>query len=221
MTSAGMVINPWPLLRNDASDGGRQGLHLVVHGRSGGVVPECLASLPDLLAQRRSAPVQLEVLTAEQPVSALPQSSWIVPLLLLPGAHARTDVPAIRNRLRGAGASVRLLPFLGSWTTWWNAVLSALPSSERADAVLVHHPLRPGVADRFLAMLASRLALPLVPFDAWPEFQQRHPRARPLPLTLAPNRMTDALSEAGGGLPPLLEHPPTRQALIDLLVSLP
>jgi hypothetical protein len=28
------------------------------------------------------------------------------------------------------------------------------------------------------------------------------------------------LSEAGG-LPPLLEHPPTRQALIDLLVSLP
>ena len=61
---------------------------------------------------------------------------------------------------------------------------------------------------------------PLVPFDAWPEFQQRHPRARPLPLTLAPNRMTDALSEAGG-LPPLLEHPPTRQALIDLLVSLP
>lgn len=220
MTSAGMVIDPWPLLRNDASDGGRQGLHLVVHGRSGGVVPECLASLPDLLAQRRAAPVQLEVLTAEQPVSALPQSSWIVPLLLLPGAHACTDVPAIRSRLRGSGASVRLLPFLGSWTTWWNAVLSALPSSERADAVLVHHPLRPGVADRFLAMLASRLALPLVPFDAWPEFQQRHPRARPLPLTLAPNRMTDALSEAGG-LPPLLEHPPTRQALIDLLVSLP
>ena len=34
MTSAGMVINPWPLLRNDASDGGRQGLHLVVHGLS-------------------------------------------------------------------------------------------------------------------------------------------------------------------------------------------
>ena len=111
MTSAGMVIDPWPLLRNDASDGGRHGLHLVVHGRSGGVVPECLASLPDLLAQRRSAPVQLEVLTAEQPVSALPQSSWIVPLLLLPGAHARTDVPAIRNRLRGAGASVRCCPF--------------------------------------------------------------------------------------------------------------
>ena len=220
MTSAGMVIDPWPLLRNDASDRGRQGLHLVVHGRSSGVVPDCLASLPDLLAQRRSAPVQLEVLTAEQPVSALPQPSWIVPLLLLPGAHARTDVPAIRNRLRAAGASVRLLPFLGSWITWWNAVLSALPLSERRDAVLVHHPLRPGVADRFLAMLSSRLALPLVAFDAWPKFQQRHPCARPLPLTLAPNRMTEALSEAGG-LPPLLEHPPTRQALIDLLVSLP
>ena len=114
MTSAGMVIDPWPLLRNDVSDEGRHGLHLVVHGRSGGVVPDCLASLPDLLAKQRSAPVQLEVLTAEQSVSALPQSSWVVPLLLLPGAHARTDVPAIRDRLRGAGASVRLLPFLGS-----------------------------------------------------------------------------------------------------------
>ena len=220
MTSAGRVIDPWPLLRNDASDRERQGLHLVVHGRSGGVVPDCLASLPDLLAQRRSAPVQLEVLTAEQPVSALPQSSWVVPLLLLPGAHARTDVPAIRNRLLGAGASVRLLPFLGSWGNWWNAVLAALPASERADAVLVHHPLRPGVADRFLTMLSSRMALPLVPFDACPAFQQLHPRAWPLPLALAPNRMTEALSEAGG-LPPLLEYQPTRQALIDLLVSLP
>ena len=98
--------------------------------------------------------------------------------------------------------------------------MTALAPELSAQSVLIHHPLRPGVADRFLAMLASRLALPLVPFDAWPEFQQRHPRARPLPLTLAPNRMTDALSEAGG-LPPLLEHPPTRQALIDLLVSLP
>jgi hypothetical protein len=104
--------------------------------------------------------------------------------------------------------------------TWWNAVLSALPASDRRDAVLVHHPLRQGVADRFLAMLATRLALRLVAFDAWPEFQKLHPRARPLPLTLAPNRMTEALREAGG-LPPLLEHPPTRQALIDLLVSLP
>ena len=123
MTSDSAFFDPWPLLRNGASDGGRQGLHLVVHGRSGGVVPDCLASLPNLLAQRRSAPVQLEVLTAEQPVSALPQSSWVVPLLLLPGAHARTDVPAIRNRLRGSGASVRLLPFLGSWITWWNLSL--------------------------------------------------------------------------------------------------
>ena len=220
MTSAGRVIDPWPLLRNDASDARRRGLHLVVHGRSGGAVPDCFASLPALLAERRSAPVQLEVLTAEQAVSAPPQPSWIVPLLLLPGAHARTDVPAIRDRLRGAGASVSLLPFLGAWISWWDAVLSALPLSDRHDAVLVHHPLRPGVGDRFLTMLSSRLASPLVSFDAWPEFRQCHPCARPLPLALAPNRMTEALSEAGG-LPPLLEHSPTRQALIDLLVSLP
>ena len=155
-----------------------------------------------------------------RPWRLLPNPPGFFPLLLLPGAHARTDVPAIRDRLRSTGANVSLLPFLGAWTSWWDAVLSALPLPERRDAVLVHHPLRPGVADRFLTMLSSQLALPLVSFDAWPEFQQRHPRARPLPLALAPNRMTEALSEAGG-LPPLLEHPPTRQALIDLLVSLP
>ena len=72
MTSDSAFFDPWPLLRNGASDGGRQGLHLVVHGRSGGVVPDCLASLPNLLAQRRSAPVQLEVLTVSYTHLTLP-----------------------------------------------------------------------------------------------------------------------------------------------------
>ena len=62
--------------------------------------------------------------------------------------------------------------------------------------------------------------LPLVSFDEWSEYQQSHPQAQPLPLALAPNRMTDALSEAGGW-PPFLDHSLTRQFLIDLLAALP
>ena len=220
MTSAGTAIDPWPLLRNADSALQRRSLHLVVHGRSGGSVPACLASLQAVLEQRRSAPVQLDVLTADQTVAAPEQPAWIVPLLLLPGAHARMDVPVIRNRLRQAGATVTLLPFLGAWASWWEAVLLTLPQHDRHRAVLVHHPLRSGVADRFLEMLSSRLALPLVSFDEWSEYQQSHPQAQPLPLALAPNRMTDALSEAGGW-PPFLDHSLTRQFLIDLLAALP
>ena len=220
MTSASASFDPWPLLRKHSSSDQRRALRLVVHGRSGGVIPGCLCTLEEQLKLIRRAPVQLEVLTAEKDLKDLNSPTWLFPLLLWPGSHVCSDVPAIRAQLRGRGVNVTMLPFLGALPQWWIAVMTALAPELSAQSVLIHHPLRPGVADRFLAMLASRLALPLVPFDAWPEFQQRHPKARPLPLTLAPNRMTDALSEAGG-LPPLLEHPPTRQALIDLLVSLP
>ena len=103
---------------------------------------------------------------------------------------------------------------------WWRAVIGALRTLESPDAVLVHHPLRPGVADRFLKALALRLALPLVSFDRWEEHLMHHPGSRALPLALAPNRMTEALRQAEG-LVPLLEHPLTRQALIDLLAALP
>ena len=101
-----------------------------------------------------------------------------------------------------------------------NAVAAALAGLDSGRHVLVHHPLRSGVADRFLAVLADRLALPLLSFDRLEDLRQADPEARPVPLTLAPNRMTEALREAGG-LPPLLEHSLTRQALIELLAALP
>ena len=220
MTSAGTAIDPWPLLRNSGSSRERRVLRLVVHGRSGGVVPECFITLADAVQQRRGAPVQLEVLTSADQPPRPESSTWLIPLLLWPGAHARIDLPAIRQRLQSAGAVVTMLPFLGAWPLWWDAVELVLHRLHVSDAVLVHHPLRSGVADRFLVSLASRLDLPLVPFDCWPSHRLQHPQATPLPLTLAPNRMTDALREAGG-LPPLLEHPLTYQALIDLLAALP
>ena len=64
------------------------------------------------------------------------------------------------------------------------------------------------------------LALPLLSFDRLEDLRQADPEAHPVPLTLAPNRMTEALREADG-LPPLLEHSLTRQALIELLAALP
>ena len=64
------------------------------------------------------------------------------------------------------------------------------------------------------------MGLPLLPFDDWSDYQKIHPEAHPLMLALAPNRMTEALSEAGG-LPPLLDLALIRQGLIDLLAALP
>ena len=219
MSAVGSAIDPWPLLRNRKLRSERA-IRLVVHGRSGGVVPEALSALREELQQHRSAPVQLEVLTADAPPPCPDASSWLVPLLLWPGAHARDDVPAIRRRMRSEGADVTLLPFLGAWSSWWSLVAEALDPLLKAEAVLLHHPLRQGVADRFLQQLSKRLSVPLLPSDQWSEYLLHHPKAQALPLALAPNRMTDSLSEAGG-LQPLLHHSLIRQGLIDLLIALP
>ena len=88
---------------------------MVVHGRAGGVVPSCLSSFVDELQGKRSAPVQLQALTAEERPLAPDCPLLLLPLLLWPGAHARADVPAIRQRLCTDGARVTMLPFLGAW----------------------------------------------------------------------------------------------------------
>jgi hypothetical protein len=74
--------------------------------------------------------------------------------------------------------------------------------------------------DRFLASLHRRFDLPVVPFDRWDRFAVDHPNMVPLPLSLAPNRMSEALRQAGG-LPSLLEDPALRQGLIHCLAALP
>ena len=219
MTTVSSTFDPWPLLRNDDLRCQRA-IRLVVHGRSGGVVPESLIELQKALQQRRQAPVQLEVLTADTPPVSPEQASWLVPLLLWPGSHARADVPEIRQRMQREGADVDLLPFLGSWQCWWALVAEALQPFASQGSVLVHHPLSSEEADSFLLELSERMGLPLLSFDDWSDYQKSHPEADPLMLALAPNRMTEALSEAGG-LPPLLDLALIRQGLIDLLAALP
>lgn len=220
MTPGDLVVDPWPLLRNRSSASQQFALRMVVHGRSGGVVPACLSSFVDDLQGKRSAPVQLQALTAEECPYLPNRPILLLPLLLWPGAHARTDVPAIRERLRVDGAEVTMLPFLGAWPLWWRLVVSSVQRQLVPSSVLVHHPLREGVADRFLTMLSSSFSLPLVSFDRWPEHQTQHPDARPIPLALAPNRMTESLHQVDGS-PPLLEDPLIRRGLLDLLAFLP
>jgi hypothetical protein len=174
------------------------------------------------VAERRAAPVELEVLTAEHPSPVQCGSQWLVPLLLLPGSHARSDVPLIRNRLKAEGVVVKSLPFLGAWDCWWVLMSRWIEdvAAKHPSLALVHHPLRPGISDRFLASIQRRVDLPVVPFDAWDEFARDHPSMVPLPLSLAPNRMSEALRQAGG-LPSLLEDPQLRQGLIHCLALLP
>ena len=223
-------MHPWPLLRNDPLTAAAMPLpwsraavsgavlRLVVHGRSGGEIPDCLVRFADDLAKHRGGPVELEALTAE-PLPVVPgQTYWLMPLLLLPGSHVRTDVPQIRERMRRQGADVTLLPFLGAWPQWWALLRGWIAARELQgqSAVVVHHPLRPGLSARYLAMLSAQLDCTLVSADTWGEHLRQHPSACPLPLALAPNRMAETLRQAGG-LPSLLDDPQLRSGLITLL----
>lgn len=221
-TSAQGASDPWPLLRKRGELSGATALRLVIHGRSGGLVPPCLQQIVVAVAERRAAPVELEVLTAEHPSPVQCGSQWLVPLLLLPGSHVRSDVPLIRNRLKAEGVVVKSLPFLGAWDCWWVLMSRWIEdvAAKHPSLALVHHPLRPGISDRFLASIQRRFDLPVVPFDAWDQFANDHPNVVPLPLSLAPNRMSEALRQAGG-LPSLLEDPQLRQGLIHCLALLP
>jgi hypothetical protein len=181
-----------------------------------------LLQIVDAVAARRAAPVELEVLTSDHPSPVQCASQWLVPLLLLPGSHARNDVPLIRDRLKAEGVVVKSLPFLGAWNCWWVLMARWIEdvAARNASLALVHHPLRPGLSDRFLASIQRRFDLPVVSFDAWDQFAKDHPNVVPLPLSLAPNRMSEALRQAGG-MPSLLEDPQLRQGLIHCLALLP
>lgn len=227
-SSAPARFDPWLLLRKSGSCH-LSALRLVVHGRSGGVISSCWLELADVVAKRRQAPVLLEALTAAEPVQtgvmvprSNPEHQWLVPLLLLPGSHVRSDLPQIRQRLRESGTSTTLLPFLGAWPHWRDLLGRWLTPSGGASSRLavVHHPVRPGPADRYLTLLAAQLGCPLVPADQWELFEQQNPGCQPRPLALAPNRMSEALRQAGGS-PALLEVPLVRSGLIDLLAALP
>lgn len=203
----------WPLLRKLRGDA-LWPLLIVVHGHGGGRVPEAIGQSLASLAQERGAPVWVQALTAEPVVLPPGERLLIVPLLLTPGGHARHDLPALRWRLRAAGHPVVLLPFLGAWPVW----LDHLHRIRCAEAclTLVHHPLRAGVADRYLAVLRKHLGVRLASDLSGPIPQQPL-----LPLALAPNRMTARLEDAGIPAPALLERPATRDLVFTLLRNLP
>ena len=209
----------WPLLRN-LRRRGPWPLLVVVHGHSGGVVPAVLVRALEALAKQRPAPVWVQALTAE-PVDLPPgERLLVVPLLLTPGSHARFDLPALRARLRVAGHEVVLLPFLGAWPAWLDH-LRALVAALGCDSVL-HHPLRSGVADRYLQAVAQRLERPLI--SDWPmdgTTDASGTTGGPLPLALAPNRITAQLEDAGIDAPALLERPATCDLVFTLLRNLP
>ena len=106
------------------------------------------------------------------------------------------------------------LPFLGAWRPWLQHLGQLGCEAERQ--VVVHHPLRPGIADRYLHVLSQELGLPLRSADTCDAELDRV-----LPLALAPNRMTAHLSAQQGCGLALLEHPATRQFLFELLLDLP
>lgn len=209
-----------------------QPLLLLVHGRSGGVVPAELVSLAAELERRRRAPVVLQALSAPAPPDAaallaggLPLT--LVPLLLLPGGHVRHDVPAIAAHWRRQ-LPVRRLPFLGAWPCWQQALgreLKALQHGSGAvpgQPLLLHHPLAGALAERYLAHLAQVTAGRTVATaysDAGPEEPPLSFAAPALPLVLAANRLTDRLGNSIGR--PLLQRPTLRAVLLELLEALP
>ncbi len=209
-------------------------LLLVVHGRAGGVIPEELQALARDLECRRRAPVRLQTLsgeTAPPDPAALGENCFrrpltLVPLLLLPGNHVRHDIPAIAAAWRRCGP-LRRLPFLGAWPSWQGAIadeLAELAASHSPDSppLLLHHPLAPGVADRYLAHLerrcsASCQAAPYTATDL--EDLTLAIRGAALPLALAANRLTESLPAALGA--PLLQRPRFQALLLDQLEALP
>jgi len=227
---------PLPLLLRNPRGPSTQPLLLVVHGREAGRIPDAIASFADELSALRQAPVSVQALTTPPlAFSQRQEALWMVPLLLLPGSHVRSDVPGLARRLRGDGHSLRRLPFLGAWLPL-QALLRDLVQKEYLQgrqAVLVHHPLRAGLASRHLTTLRRRLAAALVPADHLHHYTPPH-RSSALPLALAANRMSESLqhrlvcSSANGDsfgfdhvLPPLLEHSRCRANLLQLLTALP
>ena len=209
-------------------------LVLVVHGRSGGVIPPELQLLALELQERRGAPVDLWALTDPAALARIephPPSMpcTLVPLLLLPGHHVRSDVPAIAAALRRR-QPLRCLPFLGAWPLWQQALATATAAlaaeSGGTRPVLLHHPVEGNLPRRYLQHLEHGCqadCLPPPPVASLPG-ESSVVLARPLlPLVLAANRLTESLEPRIGSAAsaPLLQRPWLRRQLLSLLEALP
>lgn len=210
-------------------------LLLVVHGRAGGRIPSELHDLAAELQERRGAPVALHALSAG-PLAALGPAELgpaehglaLVPLLLLPGHHVRRDLAVIAAGLARRGPW-RRWPFLGAWPLWQRALAEearGLAAAAGGDQpLLLHHPLEGELARRYLALLARRCGAEClsVPYSSATAAEAPLLIQRPvLPLTLASNRLSEALTPSfGPAAAPLLARPRLRRALLSLLETLP
>jgi len=208
-------------------------LLLLVHGRAQGEIPAELLSLAAELRERRGAPVLVRALTDPQPAElpTLEHPLGLVPLLLLPGEHVRRDLPRLRHELRPS-SGLRVLPFLGSWPVWQRALAAELgrqvadwPSQPASPALLLHHPIASPLGRRYLRLLGAITgATPLEAAygsDRIEAILLAHQGAV-LPLALAANRLTEALTPRfGEAAAPLLSRPALRQVLLEQLEALP
>jgi sirohydrochlorin ferrochelatase len=208
-------------------------LLLLVHGRAQGEIPAELLSLAAELQHRRGAPVLLRALTDPQPADlpTLEHPLGLVPLLLLPGEHVRHDLPRLRHELRPS-SGLKVLPFLGSWPVWQRALaaelsrqLSDQPSPPSSPALLLHHPIASPLGRRYLRLLAAITGA--TPQEAAYgsdriEASLLAHQGAVLPLALAANRLTEALTPRfGEAAAPLLSRPALRQVLLEQLEALP
>jgi len=206
-----------------------QPLLVVVHGRSGGVLPPELIGLEADLERRRGAPVRIQALTAPVPPEPADLvrpgvSLGLVPLLLLPGAHVRHDIPAMAAHWRRHTA-VRRLPFLGAWPAWQRALREEV-AALAAPVELWHHPLEGPLAGRYLRHLeqvCTARCRPVSGREAGGQGGSVSSPASVLPLTLATNRLTEALEPRLGAAEaaPLLARPRLYRRLLALLEALP
>jgi sirohydrochlorin ferrochelatase len=212
---------------------------LLVHGRSGGLVPDEWRQFSERLAERRQAPVVVHPLTAGLPSQlqngvGLPLDPalalTLAPLLLLPGAHVRVDLPSIVGQLRAIrpGALLRRLPFVGAWPQWLDALEAERQAQGPAAAgfaaapLLLHHPLDGLLAQRYLRLLEARTGFccRATPYSAEHLAELRQTLRSPaLPMALAANRLTDELANVVG--PPLLQRARFRDCLMQVLVGQP
>jgi len=207
-------------------------LLLVVHGRSGGMIPPELQELAAELEGRRGAPVGVRALTQADP--AEPPCGGgalrVVPLLLLPGGHVRRDLPVLMADLRRRCAvPPRRLPFLGAWPCWQRLLAAEAEALAKSTAdrrlLLLHHPLEGALAGRYLALLGRRCRAECrpAPYSSLESEETGLAFNRPvLPLALAANRLTEHLEPSlGAAAAPLLQRPALRRQLLAALESLP
>jgi hypothetical protein len=121
--------------------------------------------------------------------------------------------------------AVRRLPFLGAWPAWQRALREEV-AALAAPVELWHHPLEGPLAGRYLRHLERFCAArcrPAAGAEAGGGGGSDPSPASVLPLTLAANRLTEALEPRLGAAvaAPLLARPRLVEQLLALLEALP